>query len=94
MRFDKGNALNPYPSCEFKIFKCHQLLADCINYQSYIWESAAQLATMASSSVSQEDVENDFEKLEKRSRIRTARARQINPQVSPTPYCTVMCTVL
>ena len=37
--------------------------------------------TMASSSVSQEDVENDFEKLEKRSRIRTARARQINPQV-------------
>ena len=36
---------------------------------------------MASSSVSQEDVENDFEKLEKRSRIRTARARQINPQV-------------
>jgi len=35
---------------------------------------------MASSSVSQEDVENDFEKLEKRSRIRTARARQINPQ--------------
>ena len=37
---------------------------------------------MASSSVSQEDVENDFEKLEKRSRIRTARARQINPQVS------------
>ena len=36
---------------------------------------------MASSSVSQEDVENDYEKLEKRSRIRTARARQINPQV-------------
>merc|ERR1719206_803148 len=35
---------------------------------------------MASSSVSQEDVENDYEKLEKRSRIRTARARQINPQ--------------
>ena len=54
-------------------------------YQCYIWESAAQLLTMASSSVSQEDVENDFEKLEKRSRIRTARARQINPQVSQTP---------
>jgi len=35
---------------------------------------------MASSSVSQDDVENDYEKLEKRSRIRTARARQINPQ--------------
>jgi len=35
---------------------------------------------MASSSVSQEDVENDYEKLERRSRIRTARARQINPQ--------------
>lgn len=38
------------------------------------------LIKMASSSVSQEDVENDYEKLEKRSRIRTARARQINPQ--------------
>jgi len=35
---------------------------------------------MASSSVSQDDFENDFEKLERRSRIRTARARQINPQ--------------
>lgn len=35
---------------------------------------------MASSSVSQEDVEQDYEKLERRSRIRTARARQINPQ--------------
>ena len=41
---------------------------------------------MASSSVSQEDVENDFEKLEKRSRIRTARARQINPQVCISSY--------
>lgn len=35
---------------------------------------------MASSSVSQEDMEQDYEKLERRSRIRTARARQINPQ--------------
>jgi len=35
---------------------------------------------MASSSVSQEDVDNDYEKLERRSRIRCARARQINPQ--------------
>jgi len=35
---------------------------------------------MASSSVSQEDVEQDYEKLERRSRIRAARARQINPQ--------------
>jgi len=35
---------------------------------------------MASSSVSQEDMEADYEKLERRSRIRTARARQINPQ--------------
>ena len=31
--------------------------------------------------ISQEDVEADYEKLERRSRIRTARARQINPQV-------------
>jgi len=38
------------------------------------------LGRMASSSVSQEDVEADYEKLERRSRIRTARARQINPQ--------------
>ena len=29
----------------------------------------------------QEDMEADYEKLERRSRIRTARARQINPQV-------------
>jgi len=35
---------------------------------------------MASSSVSQDDFENDYSKLERRSRIRTARARQINPQ--------------
>jgi len=35
---------------------------------------------MASSSVSQEDMEADYEKLERRSGIRTARARQINPQ--------------
>jgi len=35
---------------------------------------------MASSSVSQDDFDNDFERLERRSRIRTARARQINPQ--------------
>ena len=35
---------------------------------------------MASSSVSQDDVvDNDFEKNSRRSRIRTARARQINP---------------
>ena len=41
---------------------------------------------MASSSVSQDDFEkNDFEKLERRSRIRTARARQINPQVKAAP---------
>jgi hypothetical protein len=37
---------------------------------------------MASSSVSQEDFDNDYERLERRSRIRTARARQINPQQS------------
>lgn len=35
---------------------------------------------MASSSVSQDDIENNYERLERRSRIRTARARQINPQ--------------
>ncbi|KAE8749421.1 hypothetical protein FOCC_FOCC003935 [Frankliniella occidentalis] len=34
---------------------------------------------MASSSVSQEDVENDFELSSRRSRIRTARARTVNP---------------
>ena len=34
---------------------------------------------MASSSVSQDDIDNDFEKNNRRSRIRTARARQINP---------------
>jgi len=34
---------------------------------------------MASSSVSQDDIDNDFEKNSRRSRIRTARARQINP---------------
>ena len=36
-------------------------------------------AKMASSSVSQDDIDNDFEKNNRRSRIRTARARQINP---------------
>ena len=46
---------------------------------------------MASSSVSQEDVENDFEKLEKRSRIRTARARQINPQVCVYVFSSHSC---
>ena len=46
---------------------------------------------MASSSVSQEDVENDFEKLEKRSRIRTARARQINPQVTSLIWFLLTC---
>lgn len=35
---------------------------------------------MASSSVSQEDLENDFELTSRRSRIRTARARTVNPQ--------------
>ena len=60
-------------------------MADMINIsrkssnQAVAWLS---LTKMASSSVSQEDVENDYEKLEKRSRIRTARARQINPQVN------------
>lgn len=34
---------------------------------------------MASSSVSQDDVDNNYEKNSRRSRIRTARARQINP---------------
>ena len=34
---------------------------------------------MASSSVSQEDLENDFELTSRRSRIRTARARTVNP---------------
>lgn len=37
------------------------------------------IVTMASSSVSQEDVENDFELSSRRSRIRTARARTVNP---------------
>jgi hypothetical protein len=35
---------------------------------------------MASSSVSQDDIENNYERLERRSRIWTARTRQINPQ--------------
>ncbi|KAK7018681.1 hypothetical protein SK128_022624 [Halocaridina rubra] len=38
---------------------------------------------MASSSVSQEDVEVDFEASSRRSRIRTARARNINPTSRP-----------
>lgn len=38
---------------------------------------------MASSSVSQEDVEVDFETSSRRSRIRTARARNINPPSRP-----------
>ncbi|XP_027206915.1 PRKC apoptosis WT1 regulator protein-like isoform X1 [Penaeus vannamei] len=38
---------------------------------------------MASSSVSQEDVEVDFETSSRRSRIRTARARNINPTSRP-----------
>ena len=37
---------------------------------------------MASSSVSQDDIDTDFEKNSRRSRIRTARARQINPTSS------------
>ena len=37
---------------------------------------------MASSSVSQDDIDNDYEKNSRRSRIRTARARQINPSGS------------
>ena len=39
---------------------------------------------MASSSVSQDDIDNDYEKNSRRSRIRTARARQINPSGSRT----------
>ncbi|MPC49516.1 hypothetical protein E2C01_043319 [Portunus trituberculatus] len=38
---------------------------------------------MASSSVSQEDVDLDFETSSRRSRIRTARARNINPPSRP-----------
>ncbi|XP_045582254.1 PRKC apoptosis WT1 regulator protein isoform X2 [Procambarus clarkii] len=38
---------------------------------------------MASSSVSQEDVDIDFETSSRRSRIRTARARNINPSSRP-----------
>ena len=38
-----------------------------------------KILIMASSSVSQDDIDNDFEKNSRRSRIRTARARQINP---------------
>lgn len=38
---------------------------------------------MASSSVSQDDVEVDFEIVSRRSRIRTARARNINPPPPP-----------
>lgn len=37
-------------------------------------------AAMASSSVSQEDVENDFEKFSRRTRIRLARARDVRSQ--------------
>ncbi|XP_066999181.1 PRKC apoptosis WT1 regulator protein isoform X4 [Anabrus simplex] len=40
---------------------------------------------MASSSVSQEDVENDFELSSRRSRIRTARARTVNPPTRLDP---------
>ncbi|XP_076057833.1 uncharacterized protein LOC143035124 [Oratosquilla oratoria] len=40
---------------------------------------AGNIKTMASSSVSQDDVEVDFEISSRRSRIRTARARNINP---------------
>ncbi|XP_059086675.1 protein hunchback-like [Tigriopus californicus] len=38
---------------------------------------------MASSSVSQDDIDNDFELNSRRTRIRTARARQINPNNPP-----------
>ena len=62
-----------------------------ISAQSGRQRRTTQPATMASSSVSQEDVENDFEKLEKRSRIRTARARQINPQVW---FSSTMCSLV
>ena len=37
-------------------------------------------AAMASSSVSQEDVENDFERTSRRSRIRMARGRDVRGQ--------------
>eukprot|EP00095_Tigriopus_kingsejongensis_P001488 maker-scaffold124_size330879-snap-gene-1.32 protein:Tk01488 transcript:maker-scaffold124_size330879-snap-gene-1.32-mRNA-1 annotation:"---NA---" len=37
---------------------------------------------MASSSVSQDDIDNDFELNSRRTRIRTARARQINPTLA------------
>ncbi|GLG99794.1 PRKC apoptosis WT1 regulator protein [Gryllus bimaculatus] len=40
---------------------------------------------MASSSVSQEDLENDFELSSRRSRIRTARARTVNPPTRLDP---------
>lgn len=40
---------------------------------------------MASSSVSQEDLENDFELSSRRSRIRTARARTVNPPARIDP---------
>nr|CAD7193715.1 unnamed protein product [Timema douglasi] len=40
---------------------------------------------MASSSVSQEDLENDFELSSRRTRIRTARARTVNPPTRIDP---------
>ena len=65
--------------CVLKQKCCFQIIAGDLDFDS-------SYKAMASSSVSQDDVENDYEKLEKRSRIRTARARQINPQVNKAFY--------
>jgi tryptophan 2,3-dioxygenase len=56
----------------------YERLMKCISLSV---EERLREGRMASSSVSQDDVENSYERLERRSRIRTARARQINPQV-------------
>ena len=62
------------------------LISDLFSYNVVNCFHQRYKIKMASSSVSQDDFEkNDFEKLERRSRIRTARARQINPQVKAAP---------
>ncbi|XP_046420115.1 PRKC apoptosis WT1 regulator protein isoform X2 [Neodiprion pinetum] len=52
------------------------------------------IAGMASSSVSQEDFENDFELTSRRSRIRTARARVVPPRTGDAALSNYQITTL
>lgn len=67
--------------CNFAPACCMGILRT--DYTNSVFYEQEWHSSMASSSVSQEDVDLDFETSSRRSRIRTARARNINPPSRP-----------